>query len=167
MSAPRAVLAGVILLVAVVLQSAVLARLPLPGPTPDLLLLVVIGIALTLGANAGAVTGFAAGVLMALAPPASGPLGLSALLFAVVGFVVGSRAAGERLAWAELAGLAGAAGALTSVAELVMAAVWGGSWPGIVAAVLIVGLQAAYCALLAVVVAPAVGALLAAAPGRA
>lgn len=167
MTFARGLLVAAILLMAVVLQSAVLARLPLPGPTPDLLLLVVIGVALALGANAGALSGFAAGLLMALAPPASGPLGLSAVILAIVGYVVGSRAAGERLAWAELAGLAGAAGAATAAGSLVIAAVWGAGWPGVVAALLIVGLQAAYCAALATVVSPAVSTVVSAAPGRA
>lgn len=167
MSAVRGLVIAGVLLLAVVLQSAVLARLPLPGPTPDLLLLAVIGVALSLGANAGAVTGFAAGLLMALAPPASGPLGLSAVILAIVGYMVGSRAAGERLAWAEVAGLAGAAGAATAAGSLVMAAVWGTGWPGAVPALLIVALQAGYCAVLAILVAPAVGAVVSLAPGRA
>lgn len=167
MSGLRGLLVAGILMVAVVLQSAVLARLQLPGPTPDLVLLVVIGVALALGANAGALTGFAAGLVLALAPPASGPLGLSAVILAAVGYVVGSRAAGERLAWAEVAGLAGAAGAATAAGSLAMAAVWGAGWPGAVPALLIVALQAAYCAALAIVVAPAVSTLVAAVPGRA
>jgi rod shape-determining protein MreD len=155
-----------ILLVAVLLQTAVLARLPLPGPTPDLMLLAVIGVALALGANTGAVTGFAGGLLVAVVPPAGAPLGLAAILYAVVGFVVGSRAAGERLAWSEVAGICAAAGAITAAVGVVLTAVWGAGWPGLVVAALAVVLQAGYCALLALLVAPAVSASVAAVPGR-
>lgn len=154
------------LLAAVVLESALLARLPLPGPTPDLVLLVVIGAALANGANIGAVTGFSAGLLTALAPPSVAPMGLHAILYAVIGYLIGSRAAGERLARGELAGLAAGAGALVASIDLAVSAVWGSGWPHPGQALVIVALQAAYCAVLAVVVTPAVSTSVAALPGR-
>jgi rod shape-determining protein MreD len=166
MTAARAAAVAGLLLLAVGVQTALLGRLPVPGPMPDLVLLVVIGVALTAGANAGAITGFAAGLLIALAPPAAAPLGLAAVLYAIVGFQVGARAAGERLARGSLAGIAAIAGAAVSVVSTIVLALWGQGWPGIPALLLGAALQAGYCALLAVVVTPAVSAAVAAVPGR-
>jgi len=80
---------------ALVLQLSVLDTLPLPGGTaPDIVLLVVVAIALTSGPLAGAVTGFAAGLALDLAPPVSHSIGEYALVFCLVGYGCG-RAAGE------------------------------------------------------------------------
>lgn len=80
-----AVALGVVL--AVVLQSSVLARLPLPGGAPNLVLVLVVAIGLAGGASAGLATGFAAGLLTDLL--SAHPAGLLALCFAVAGFVAG------------------------------------------------------------------------------
>ena len=80
---------------ALVLQLCVLDTLPLPGAAaPDLMLLVVVAVALTSGTLPGTITGFAAGLAMDLAPPASHTVGEYALVFCLVGYVCG-RAAGE------------------------------------------------------------------------
>ncbi len=47
-----------------------------------------------------------------------------------------------------------------------MLALWGNGWPGIVSVLFGAALQAAYCALLATVITPAVSAAVAAVPGR-
>jgi rod shape-determining protein MreD len=73
--------------VAVVLQSSVLARLPLPGDPPNLVLVLVVAVGLTGGASAGLATGFAAGLLTDLL--SAHPVGLLALCFALAGFVAG------------------------------------------------------------------------------
>jgi rod shape-determining protein MreD len=84
-----------IVVTALVLQLSVLDTLPLPGGSaPDVVLLVVVAIALTGGPLAGAVTGFAGGLTMDLAPPASHSIGEYALVFCLVGYACG-RAAGE------------------------------------------------------------------------
>jgi rod shape-determining protein MreD len=88
-SVARVVLAAALLLVAVVVQVTVLARLPLPGATPDLVLVVVASWALKRGPLSGAAIGFAAGLLRDLAPPMDGTLGLGALVLALVGYAVG------------------------------------------------------------------------------
>jgi len=72
---------------AVVLQSSVLARLPLPGGRPNLVLVLVVAVGLAGGASAGLATGFAAGLLTDLL--SAHPAGLLALCFAVAGFVAG------------------------------------------------------------------------------
>ena len=46
-----------------------------------LALAILTGTALALGANAGALTGFGAGLLVALAPPSLAPVGAASILF--------------------------------------------------------------------------------------
>lgn len=84
----RRVLLGVAtVLTALLLQTAVLARLPLPGGTPDLLLVLVVAFALAEGPLAGTVTGFLAGLALDLG--ADHELGRAALVYALVGYAAG------------------------------------------------------------------------------
>lgn len=85
----RILLSGALVVVALVLQVAVLARLQLPGATPDLLLLTVLGLALVYGHTSGALIGFGAGLLADLAPPADHAVGRYALVLCVVGYAAG------------------------------------------------------------------------------
>lgn len=78
---------AVALLLAVVLQGSVLARLPLPGGAPNLVLVLVLAVALSAGASAGMATGFAAGLLADLG--SAHPVGVLALCFALAGFLTG------------------------------------------------------------------------------
>jgi len=80
-------LAALAIVAAVVLQSAVFARLPLPGGPPNLVLVLVIAIGLAGGANAGLAAGFGAGLLVDLL--SDHPVGILALCFALAGFVAG------------------------------------------------------------------------------
>ena len=83
-------IAALVLAAAVLLQVTVVNRLALPAHgTPDLVLLVVIGIALLRGRVAGAVIGFSAGLLVDLAPPTAHVIGQYAFVFALVGYVAG------------------------------------------------------------------------------
>ena len=86
-SIARARIAG-LLIVAMVLQSTFGADLRVAGVAPDLLLLLAIAGGLTAGPEAGAVIGFAAGLLADLTVTTT-PLGLSALAWCLVGFAVG------------------------------------------------------------------------------
>ena len=72
---------------AIVLQESALARLPLPGGSPNLLLVLVLAVALTAGASAGMVTGYATGLLADLV--SAHPVGLLALCFGLAGFLAG------------------------------------------------------------------------------
>lgn len=72
---------------ALLLQSTVLARLPLPGGVPDLLLVLVVAFALAEGALSGTVTGFVVGLLADLG--SDHELGRTALAYALVGYLVG------------------------------------------------------------------------------
>lgn len=85
----RNVLVALLIVIAVVLQLSVAPAFAIRGITPDLALLVVVAVALTRGGQAGMVTGFAAGVLLDLAPPADHTAGRWALALLIVGYVAG------------------------------------------------------------------------------
>ncbi|MFG2228169.1 rod shape-determining protein MreD [Streptomyces sp. NPDC048644] len=85
----RILLATPLVVVALVIQVSILARLQLPGAVPDLLLLVVVGLALVYGHVGGALVGFAAGLLADLAPPSDHAIGRYALVLCIVGYAVG------------------------------------------------------------------------------
>jgi rod shape-determining protein MreD len=72
---------------ALLVQGTVLARLPLPGAAPDLVLVVVVAFGLVEGSRSGLVTGFAAGVLADLL--ADHEIGRLALAYAIAGYVSG------------------------------------------------------------------------------
>ena len=88
MIARRIVLSGVLIVLAVVLEVTLLAPLPFPGATPPLVLVVVAALAFAFGPTAGAISGFAAGLLLDVAPPAAGTVGISALLLTVAGYLL-------------------------------------------------------------------------------
>ncbi len=96
------------ILAAVLIQVTVLNNVPFPGGSgPGLVLVAVVALALAGGPREGAVIGFAAGLALDIAPPASGLLGQSALVFCLVGYGCGRlRVALERSAWLPLAGVA-------------------------------------------------------------
>jgi len=79
--------AALAILVAVVLQAAVLSRLPLPGGPPNLVLVLVIAIGLAGGGSAGLAAGFGAGLLTDLL--SDHPVGVLALCFALAGLLAG------------------------------------------------------------------------------
>lgn len=74
---------------ALVLQVSLFPHLAWQGIVPNLVLLVVVGAALTRGAQFAAVLGFAAGVVLDLAPPVDHVAGRWALALVVVGYVAG------------------------------------------------------------------------------
>lgn len=86
----RALLCGTLVLVALVLQLVVLGRLGLPGAAPDLVLVTVVAIALVYGPGVGGVTGFVAGLLVDMAPPSDGVVGLTALIGLAAGTITGA-----------------------------------------------------------------------------
>jgi rod shape-determining protein MreD len=89
MSAVRMALAFVAVAVALVLQVSLFPHVAWQGIVPNLCLLVVVGAALTRGAQFAAVLGFLAGVALDLAPPADHVAGRWALALVVVGYVAG------------------------------------------------------------------------------
>ncbi|GGU17088.1 rod shape-determining protein MreD [Streptomyces violascens] len=85
----RVILSAALIVVALVIQVSVLARLQLPGAVPDLMLLTVLGLALVYGHLGGAFVGFGAGLLADLAPPADHAAGRYALVLCVIGYLAG------------------------------------------------------------------------------
>ena len=107
-------LAPVLILVALIVQLTVLNGLRLPGGgVPDLVLVLVAVLAMTEGPLRGMIIGFAAGLCLDLAPPASALIGQYALVFCLAGWASG-----------RLSGFAGrsAVRAVASVAVVVAAA---------------------------------------------
>ncbi|GHH33184.1 rod shape-determining protein MreD [Streptomyces sp. CA-294286] len=85
----RILLSAALVVVALVIQVTVLARLQLPGAVPDLTLLVVLGLAFVYGHVGGALIGFGAGLLADLAPPADHAAGRYALVLCLIGYLAG------------------------------------------------------------------------------
>jgi rod shape-determining protein MreD len=108
------VLAGVIV-VALLLESTVLARVRLGGARPDLLVIAVVAVAMAAGPTSAACFGFSAGLLADLL--FARPVGVAALVYTCVGFAVGYARVYlvSSRAWVHLV--------LTGAASL--AAVWG------------------------------------------
>ena len=102
----RAIVSAVLLVLAVLIEVTVLAPLRFPGASPTLVLVVVVILASQFGASTGAVAGFAGGLLLDIAPPAAGTIGITALLLTVVGYAVGRFAEVDDRPWWSFAVLA-------------------------------------------------------------
>jgi len=89
MSALRALVAFCVVALAVVLQVTLFPHIAWDGVVPNLALLVVVGAALVRGPQFAAVLGFAAGVVIDLAPPADHIAGRWALALVLVGYLAG------------------------------------------------------------------------------
>ncbi|MDP9241446.1 MAG: rod shape-determining protein MreD [Actinomycetota bacterium] len=87
MTASRALLTGLLVITAAVLQTVVLVRLPLPYGRPDLVLVLVAAIAMAAGSGVGMSVGFAAGLVCDLL--ADHPAGMLALVLCLVGYACG------------------------------------------------------------------------------
>ena len=110
----------IMLITALLVQTTVFSRLRFFDVMPDFMLLVAVAGGITAGPTRGAALGFASGMLIDLFLPT--PLGLSALVFTLVGYWVGIANSGVlRSAWYIPMLTAGAA----SVAGVVFYAVVG------------------------------------------
>jgi rod shape-determining protein MreD len=86
----RALTSAVLVFLALIIQLTMIDRLPLPGGiTPDFVLLVVVGLALSSGPMSGMITGFCAGLALDVAPPSDHLMGAYALAFCLVGYCCG------------------------------------------------------------------------------
>jgi rod shape-determining protein MreD len=101
----RTALAIGLLLGAILIQLIILDNLRLPGGAgPDLVLLTVVALAACAGPVEGMLGGFAAGLALDVAPPASHLVGQYALVFCLVGYVAGVIGADpDQSAWLPLA----------------------------------------------------------------
>ncbi|MBL7497206.1 rod shape-determining protein MreD [Frankia sp. CNm7] len=145
----------VVLLAAVIGQVSVVARLPLPGGHPDLVLLLLAAAALVEGPVVGALLGFTAGLFGDLL--STHVLGRSALVLCLVGYLVGLVAeATERSVLVALAAISGAVAA-GSLGNVLVAVLLGDGAPTEAGPVLLRALTAAlYAALLTPFLFPAV-----------
>ena len=112
--------AGVVLLTALVLQAAVVSRLGIAGAHGDLLILVPVTAALTVGPERGAMAGFAAGLAVDLL--VTTPFGLTALSYCLVGYAIGAFQDGVLRASWFLPVVAAVAGAVLGTIFWVLAA---------------------------------------------
>ncbi|HEX6935741.1 MAG TPA: rod shape-determining protein MreD [Actinomycetes bacterium] len=106
----RVAVAAMLVAVALAVQVTLLSRLPLPGATPDLVLLVVVGLALGFGPGFGLGVGFGAGLASDLVPPADHEIGRWAFVLTLIGYLAGlAQAETRRSAFVPLAVVAAAA----------------------------------------------------------
>lgn len=77
------------IILALAAEVSMVPRLHLPAAGPDLLLLVVLGFAVVWGPAGGAVTGFAAGLALDIAPPSVDAIGRHALVLTCIGALAG------------------------------------------------------------------------------
>ncbi len=97
MTVRRLLLLAASVLTALLLQTALLSRLPLPGARPPLVLVILVGLAVVDGPLVGALVGFAAGLLL---DATSGlALGRSALVLTVAGYLAGTFADRPGRSW--------------------------------------------------------------------
>jgi len=88
-TALRGFLVTALIVVTVTLQVSVFSHFAVDGVAPDLALLLVIGAALVRGPTYASLVGFAAGLVLDLAPPADHTAGRWALALVVVGYLTG------------------------------------------------------------------------------
>jgi len=89
MRAVRVAAVAVLIVVTVTLQVSVFDHFALDGVAPDFALIVVVAAALVRGPEYAAAVGFAAGLVLDLAPPADHTAGRWALSFVIVGYLTG------------------------------------------------------------------------------
>jgi rod shape-determining protein MreD len=115
----RGLAVAILVLVTVTLQISVFDHLSVRGVVPDLAMLVVIGAALSRGSDYGALIGFAAGLIIDVAPPADHIAGRWALSLLVVGYVTGLVHTESRLSFVSMV-LAVAAGVFVGTSLFAM-----------------------------------------------
>lgn len=84
----RAAILAAVIVVALTVETTLLAPVRLLGARPDLLLLAVVAVAMASGAGSAAAFGFAAGLAADLLLDL--PVGVSALVYTAIGYAVGS-----------------------------------------------------------------------------
>lgn len=156
MKSPRLIAVSALVLAALILQVSVLPHLSWRGIGPDLCLLVVVGAALARGPQFAMGTGFVAGLLLDLAPPADHVAGRWALALVLVGFVAGfTRTQGQPVLSSVAATTATASFVGTSVFAL-SGMVLGELPTGIPDLLLVVAVSLVWDVLLGLLVVPAV-----------
>ena len=146
--AGRILVMGAMVLLAVALQSTLLARLTLLGVIPQLVLVLVVCLAFLDGPRVGVVVGFAGGLLQDLLLPQS-IIGLTALVYTLVGYGVGSLrqlAPGDSV-WSPVLAVA-LASAVAEFGYAMLAIILGQEWVSISYTAKVTGLVVLYDTLL-------------------
>ena len=152
----RALAAGALVVVALVLQVSVFPHVAWEGVVPNLALLVVVGAALTRGPQFAMTLGFAAGVLLDLAPPADHTVGRWALALVLVGYVAGQVRQDVRPGTGVVVATVAAASALGTSAYALSGLVLGEVDTGIGGTLAVIGIAVLWDVLLTPLVLPVV-----------
>ncbi|MFC7330020.1 rod shape-determining protein MreD [Marinactinospora rubrisoli] len=87
----RRTLAALLVVAAVLIQTVLVNRLPVPwGAGPDLVVLTVVAVAMRTTAVTGAVAGFLGGLAVDTLPPADHELGRYAMVLSLAGYLAGA-----------------------------------------------------------------------------
>jgi rod shape-determining protein MreD len=138
-----------LVVVALALQSTLLARMTILGVIPQLVLVVVVSLAYTDGERVGVVTGFAGGLLQDLLLPPQSILGLTALVYTGIGYLVGTlhRYAPPDSVWTPVFAVAGAS-AIAELSYALLSVIMGKPWVSFGFTMRVVGLVVLYNTLL-------------------
>jgi rod shape-determining protein MreD len=148
---------ALVVLAALALQTTVLSRLTLLGVIPQLVLVVVISLAFLDGERVGIVSGFFGGLLLDLQLPPDSIVGLTALVYTMIGYGVGyfrQYSTGESV-WTPVFAVA-VGSAVAEVSYALLAIMLGRSWVSLVFTAKVTGLVVLYDALLTPFVFPLV-----------
>jgi rod shape-determining protein MreD len=144
-------------LIALVLQSTVLAQATLLGVIPQLVLIVVVSFAYLDGERVGVVTGFAGGLLQDLLLPEGSIAGLTALVYVLIGYGVGlvRQYSLSDSVWAPVLAVA-LASSVAEISYALLAIILGQPWVSIAFTLKVVGLVVLYNTLLTPLVFPVI-----------
>lgn len=153
---PRMLAVGAVLVVAVALQSTLLAQVTVLGVIPQVVLVVVVCLAYLDGERVGVVTGFFAGLLQDLLPFPT-IIGLTALVYTLVGYAVGNlrQYAPAESVWTPVLAVA-VASAVAQLSYAALAIILGEPWVGLGYTARVAGLVVLYNTLLTPFVFPLV-----------
>jgi rod shape-determining protein MreD len=145
----RILAVGAVVFVALALQTTVLSRLTLLGVIPQLVLVVVVCLAWTDGVRVGVVAGFFGGLLLDLQLPPASIVGLTALVYTMIGYGVGyfRQYSVAESVWTPVLAVA-IASAVAEASYALLAILLGRAWVGILFTAKVTGLVVLYDALL-------------------
>ena len=145
----RIVAVGLVVLVALTLQTTVLSRLTLLGVIPQLVLIVIVCLAWVDGERVGLTAGFCGGLLLDLQLPPASIVGLTALVYTFIGYGVGyfrQYSVGESV-WSPVLAVA-VASTLAEAGYALLAILLGRAWVSVAFTAKVTGLVVLYDALL-------------------
>ena len=152
----RVLAIGLVVVVAIAIQSAVLARMTLLGVIPQLVLVVVVSLAYLDGERVGAAAGFFGGLLQDLLLPLS-IVGLTALVYTLIGYGVGilRQYTTAESVWTPVFAVT-IASAVAEISYAILAVLLGQQWVSVVYTAKVIGLIVLYNTLLTPFVFPLV-----------